>query len=160
MSRLCVALIAFVVVGSVPSAPAFTEEAKDAQAVTAKPDNATIAPRAKRVAVSRRAGPVDGEGRPLSTKSASARIALCKADCSPAKFDQKTGIGVHGIYRSYQQFDPQLVSIEGKREYAECVQKCAAPLPTVYVQRPLFAMGMNWFGKSKQSCLDCHEKGH
>jgi hypothetical protein len=108
----------------------------------------------------RKKQPVDKDGRPVSTKSVAARTALCRADCSPKHYDPKTGIGIHGIYRAYRQFDPQLVSVEGRRQYADCVSRCLAPLPEVYVQRPLFAMGLSWFGKSKQSCLDCHVKGH
>jgi hypothetical protein len=103
---------------------------------------------------------LDKDGRPLSSRSVAYRTKLCKADCSPQKYDEKTGVGIHGIYRSYHQYDPQLVSVRGKKEYAECVSKCLGPLPSVYVQRPLLAMGMNWFGKSKESCLDCHVKGH
>jgi hypothetical protein len=103
---------------------------------------------------------LDKDGRPISSRSVGYRTALCKADCSPKKYDQKTGVGIHGIYRGYQQYDPQLTSIQGKKEYAECVSICLAPLPSVYVQRPLLAMGGSWFGKSKESCLDCHVKGH
>ena len=103
---------------------------------------------------------IDKDGRPVSTRSLSFRTNLCKADCSPKKYDAKTGIGIHGIYRGYQQYDPQLTSVRGKKEYAECVSTCLAPLPSVYIQRPLLSMGGSWFGKSKDSCLDCHVKGH
>jgi hypothetical protein len=128
---------ALVVVGSLTYTPAFTQDAKGT----------------KRTASSA------ADGRPVSTKSVASRTALCKADCRPENYND-SGIGIHGLYRSYSKFDPHLVSVEGKKQYAECVQKCLAPLPTVYVQRAVFAMGINWFGKTKQSCLDCHVKGH
>jgi hypothetical protein len=104
--------------------------------------------------------PVDAQGRPVSTVPAAKRIALCKADCTPNNYKASTGIGVHGIYRSYAQYDPQLKSIEGRASFNECVKKCSDPLPEVYVQRAVFGLGLNWFGHTKQSCLDCHAKGH
>ena len=144
--------------------PAKTEDAAAAKPANGKPADAKPAeikpharPKAARGPVSQ---PVDAQGRPVSTKSVAARTALCKADCSPAKYDDKTSVGIHGIYRSYQQFDPQLKSVEGQRSYNECVQKCVAPLPEVYVQRAIFAAGLSWFGKTNKDCLDCHEKGH
>jgi hypothetical protein len=91
-----------------------------------------------------------------ASRSVAARTALCKADCSPAKFDQSTGIGMHGLYRSYHQYDPQLKSIQGRKDFAACVKHCTDPLPAVYVQRPILAMGIKWFGKDADSCLDCH----
>jgi hypothetical protein len=90
-------------------------------------------------------------------KGAAAKAALCRADCRPGNY-QASGIGMHGLYRAYDKFDPQLVSIEGRKQYAECVAHCTAPLPSVYIQRPIFAMGLSWFGKSASSCLDCHAK--
>jgi hypothetical protein len=107
----------------------------------------------------KRAAPKSADGRPVSTKSVAARTALCRADCRPNAL-KESGIGIHGHYRAYNQFDPHLTSVEGRKQFAECVQKCVAPLPPIYVQRLVFATGANWFGKSKQSCLDCHAKGH
>ena len=85
------------------------------------------------------------------SRSPAARMALCKSDCLPEN--------THGLYKSYHQTDPKLVGIEGKKQYAECVQKCFMPLPDFYVQKPLFEMGMDWFGKSADSCYDCHTRG-
>lgn len=88
-------------------------------------------------------------------------MALCKTDCSPKNFNQATNIGVHGIYRGFNDYDPQLKSAEGQRSYAECVKKCSDPLPDVYVQRAYFGAGAtNWFGMTKETCLNCHSKGH
>jgi hypothetical protein len=104
--------------------------------------------------------PVADAASKKPSRSVAARTALCRADCSPAKFDQATGVGIHGIYRSYHKNDPHLTSIDGRRQYAECVKHCTDPLPAVYVQRPIFAMGMTWFGKTADSCLSCHAPQH
>ena len=93
------------------------------------------------------------------SRGTAARVALCKADCLPNNYKECPTWGckgMHGLYRSYNQFDPKLQSIEGKKEFAECVKHCSDPLPEVYVEKPIFAMGFNWFGKSADTCLDCH----
>lgn len=90
-------------------------------------------------------------------KSVAARTALCKADCLPGKF-HANGIGMHGLYRSYSKWDPHLVSPEGKKEYAACVSTCVGPLPSVYIQKIIFGMGMTWFGKTQDNCFDCHTR--
>lgn len=88
-------------------------------------------------------------------KSVTARTATCRADCRPGHVDRK-GVGMHGLYRSYSKWDPHLVSPQGKKEYAECVSRCLAPLPQVYIQKLAFAMGVTWFGKTQQDCFGCH----
>lgn len=92
-----------------------------------------------------------------ASRSVAARTALCKADCRPENY-HNSGLGMHGLYRDYNRYDPHLVSIEGKKQFALCVKHCVDPLPEVYVQRPVFALGFNWFGKNADSCLDCHAK--
>lgn len=151
MRKLLLQGVMLLVAGSLVYTPAHTQDS----IATKKEIAATEAPK-----VRRRSKPRSSDGRPVSTRSTAFRTNLCRADCSPKKYDQKSGVGIHGIYRSYHTTDPNLVSVEGKQQYAECVSKCLAPLPTVYVQRAVFGMGINWFGKSKQSCLDCHIKGH
>jgi hypothetical protein len=99
----------------------------------------------------------------VSKKSVAARTALCRADCRPNNYKDCPSwgcAGMHGLYRAYSKTDPHLTSPEGRKQYAECVQKCVAPLPSVYIQRPFFAMGLYWFGKTKESCLSCHARGH
>ena len=91
------------------------------------------------------------KGKNGASRSPAARMALCKSDCLPEN--------THGLYKSYHATDPNLVGLDGKKQYAECVQKCFIPLPEFYVQKPLFAMGLDWFGKSADSCYDCHTKG-
>jgi hypothetical protein len=97
--------------------------------------------------------------RVAASKSAAARTAICKADCLPGNL-HTTGldIGMHGFYRSYSTWDPHLVSPEGKKEYAACVAACAGPLPTIYIQRPLFAMNIKWFGMTQETCFACHSR--
>jgi hypothetical protein len=151
MNRLLLTAVALIVVGSLAYTPALTQETKATKTGEAKA--------AKSAAPKSAAPKLDKDGRPLSPKSAAERTALCKADCTPNNYKQ-SGIGIHGIYRSYAEWDPHLVSPEGKRQFAECVKKCVDPLPAIYVQRAVFAAGLGWFGKSKESCLDCHAKGH
>jgi hypothetical protein len=133
MNRLLLAGVALIVAGSLAYTPALTKEAKKTKSAASYGT--------------------------VSKKSVAARTALCRADCRPDNL-QPSGVGMHGFYRAYNKFDPHLTSIEGRKQYAECVKKCVDPLPDVYVQRPIFAMGLNWFGRSKESCLDCHAKGH
>jgi hypothetical protein len=116
-------------------------------------------------AMPRRSTPrIDKDGRPLSPKSTAERTALCKADCRPNNYkDCGTWgcVGMHGLYRDYDKYDPQLKSIKGQQDYKQCVDKCLGPLPAIYVQRAVFGAGItSWFGKSKESCLSCHVKGH
>ena len=94
----------------------------------------------------------EAEGKKsAASRGAAARTALCKSDCLPDN--------THGLYKSYHATDPKLVSLDGRKQYAECVQKCVAPLPDFYVQKPIFALGLDWFGKSADSCYDCHIRG-
>jgi hypothetical protein len=106
--------------------------------------------------VSRSAGAGKVDKPLLSRKSSASRMALCRADCRPDNYHAATGIGMHGMYRDYSKFDPHLTSIEGRKQYAQCVKSCYDPLPAVFVQRAVFGLGMKWFGKTKESCLDCH----
>jgi hypothetical protein len=173
MKKLLLASFSLLLLASVTYTPAFTQDAKPVQEeaapaaadapAPAEAPAAAEAPKPKPALrrVRRNAQqPVDAQGRPVSTVPAAKRIALRKADCTPNNYKASTGIGVHGIYRSYAQYDPQLKSIEGRASFNECVKKCSDPLPEVYVQRAVFGLGLNWFGHTKQSCLDCHAKGH
>jgi hypothetical protein len=83
--------------------------------------------------------------------SPGSRTAACKLDCRSGS--------LHGIYRAYNTADPNLVSPEGRKMFAECVQLCLAPLPGIYVQRSIIESGGSWFGKTKADCLGCHAKG-
>jgi len=141
ISRLLLIGAALSVALSLAYAPALAEKVKGAKSAASR----------------------SADARPVSKKSVAARTALCRADCRPNNYKECPTwgcIGMHGLYRSYNSFDPNLTSPEGRRAFAECVKKCVDPLPEVYIQRPIFAMGFNWFGKSKEGCLDCHAKGH
>jgi hypothetical protein len=83
--------------------------------------------------------------------SLAARTAACKADCSAGN--------LHGTYRSYGSSDPNLISPEGRKLYAECVRLCLDPLPSIYVQKPIVEGGGSWFGMKKADCLGCHAAG-
>jgi hypothetical protein len=85
------------------------------------------------------------------SRSVASRTAACKADCSVGN--------THGIYRPYNSADPNLVSPEGRKMYAECVRLCLAPLPAFYVQKPIIEAGHAWFGMYKSDCLNCHAEG-
>lgn len=89
---------------------------------------------------------------PLACSGALAQnFAACRSDCS-------TG-NTHGLYRPYNLADPNLISPEGRKLYAECVRLCLAPLPTSYFQKSIIESGGSWFGKFKADCLGCHAPG-
>lgn len=83
-------------------------------------------------------------------RSVAARTAACKKTCSPQEH--------HGLYRSYHTTDPGLMSVAGRKDYAQCVRVCLAPLPSFYVQQFVFSMGLKWFGQTPETCLGCHVK--
>lgn len=136
MKKLWLTGLALIVAGALAYTPALTQEAKEAKPAATKK--------------------VASKGAP--SRSVAARTALCKADCRPNNL-KASGIGIHGHYRSYNSFDPHLTSLEGRKQFAECVKNCVAPLPRIYIQRPLLEGGGSWFGKDAASCLSCHAKG-
>ena len=147
MKKLLITMVALIAVGSFAYTMAFAQD--PAKTKSAAPKST--------------AAKADRDGRPVSKRSAAARTALCKADCRPNNYkDCPTWgcTGMHGLYRSYNQNDPQLKSIDGQKQFAQCVKACVDPLPAVYVQRPLLAAGGKWFGKSTADCLECHAKAH
>jgi hypothetical protein len=79
------------------------------------------------------------------------RTAICKTDCRSGS--------THGLYRAYNEVDPNLVSPEGRKLYAECVRLCLAPLPSWYFQKPLIEAGLPWGKMFKKDCLNCHARG-
>jgi hypothetical protein len=92
-----------------------------------------------------------GEPAKKISRSAGARTAACKLDCSSGN--------LHGNYRSYGASDPELKSPEARKLYAECVRLCLDPLPGIYVQKSIIESGGSWFGKTKADCLGCHAEG-
>jgi len=85
------------------------------------------------------------------SQSLASRTSACRADCRAGS--------THGLYRPYNAVDPKLKSPEGRKLYAECVRLCLAPLPTVFIQKPIIEAGLPWFGMYKSDCLNCHAKG-
>jgi hypothetical protein len=98
----------------------------------------------------------DADGKIVSPYSLAQRIALNREDCKPNNL-HKDGLGMHGQYRTYGQWDPELKSIEGKKQYEACVKRGLEPTPWFAVgQRALIAMKGKFFGKTKDDCLKCH----
>src|SRR4051794_39393495 len=108
MKKLLAATFALIVVGSVATTVALTQEAaKPAPAATPAQQAAKPAPEAAKPAAPRRAAPRSADDRPVSTKSTASRTALCKADCLPNNYkDCGTWgcTGMHGLYRSYNTY--------------------------------------------------------
>jgi len=100
--------------------------------------------------------PVDG--KLISPYTLAERTALSRQDCKPNNL-HKDGLGIHGHYRTYGQWDPELKSIEGRKQYEACVKRGLDPTPWfAFGQRLLIATRGQWFGKTKESCLTCHSK--
>jgi len=87
----------------------------------------------------------------VQERAAVSRSDACRTDCRAGH--------THGLYRPYNQADPNLISPEGRKMYAECVRLCLAPLPTDYFQKSIIESGGSWFGKFKADCLGCHAPG-
>jgi hypothetical protein len=161
MKKLLVAAAAFIVAGSLACTPALTQDAtKTEEAKTAKPAEAQQEEtKQEETKAKESAAPTSAEAkravtrRPEATskRSVGARTAACKADCSAGH--------LHGAYRAYGTSDPNLVSPEGRKLYAECVRLCLDPLPEFYFQKSIVESGGSWFGKTKSDCLECHAVG-
>jgi len=131
------------------------EQAKPADNATPKPDESAKPTRAwvRRVA---KIDPVDG--KLISPYSLAERTALNRQDCKPNNL-HKDGLGIHGHYRTYGQWDPELKSVEGRRQYEACVKRGLDPTPWfAFGQRALIATSGKFFGKTKDDCLKCHSK--
>jgi hypothetical protein len=141
---------------------AFTQGAPDKKVEQAKPVGAApktdAAAKPKTTAV-RRAAKIDPvDGKLVSPYSLAERTAMSRQDCKPNNLHED-GLGMHGQYRTYGQWDPELKSIEGRRQYEACVKRGLDPTPWfAFGQRLLIATRGKWFGKTKESCLMCHSK--
>jgi hypothetical protein len=137
---------------------AFTQDApakKEQAASAAKPDDSA---KPKKVAA-RRAAKIDpADGKLISPYSLAERTAMNRQDCKPNNL-HKDGLGIHGHYRTYGQWDPELKSIEGKKQFAACVNRGLDPTPWfAFGQRGMIAVSGKFFGKGKEDCLMCHSK--
>jgi hypothetical protein len=162
IKRWCVIAGALVLVASLVDTRASTQDipavkkepANSANsAVPKSTENARPKNTAKRVA---KIDPVDG--KLISPYSLAERTALNKQDCTPNNL-HKNGLGMHGHYRTYGQWDPELRSIEGRKQFEACVKRGLEPTPWfAFGQRAGIAMTGKFFGKSKEECLKCHSK--
>ena len=131
------------------------EEAKPADNATPRPEK-NVKPKTARVRRVPKIDPVDG--KLVSPYSLAERTALNRQDCKPNNL-HKDGLGMHGQYRTYGQWDPELKSIEGKKQYEACVKRGLDPTPWfAFGQRLLIATNGKFFGKTKDDCLMCHSK--
>jgi hypothetical protein len=160
---------ALILAASLTYKPAFTqdapdknkEQAKPAESATPKPDesakpNGSAKP--KRAAVRRGLKIDPADGQLISPYSLAERTAMNRLDCKPNAL-QKNGLGMHGHYRTYGQWDPELKSIEGRRQFEACVKRGLEPTPWfAFGQRMMIANGGKFFGRGKEDCLKCHSK--
>jgi hypothetical protein len=184
MNKALLTGAALILVGCLAYTPALTQEQKE-EATSAATAETTNAPTAepKSAASPKTTGAITAEPKSAAapetktdagpakkpsgthgapSRSVAARTALCKADCRPNNYKDCGSwgcTGMHGLYRSYNSNDPQLKSIDGQKQYAQCVKACVDPLPAIYVQRPLLENGGSWFGKTASDCLACHADG-
>ena len=131
------------------------EQAKPADSAAPKPDESA---KPKRAAVRRgpKIDPVDG--KIISPYSLAERTAMNRQDCKPNNL-RKDGLGMHGHYRTYGQWDPELKSIEGRAQFEACVKRGLEPTPWfAFGQRMMIASGGKFFGRGKEDCLKCHSK--
>jgi hypothetical protein len=131
------------------------ERAKPAVDAASKSDESAKPKRAG----ARRAGKVDpADGKLVSPYSLAERTAANRQDCKPNNL-HKDGLGMHGHYRAYGQWDPELKSIEGRKQFEACVKRGLEPTPWfAFGQRMMIASGGKFFGKGKEDCLKCHSK--
>jgi hypothetical protein len=136
----------------VPSAE--TERAKSAESAP-KPDE-SLKPKKTTVRRTPRVDPADG--KLISPYSLAERTALNRQDCKPNNL-KADGVGMHGQYRTYGQWDPELKSIEGRKQFEACVKRGLEPTPMfAFGQRMMIATSGKFFGRGKNDCLKCHSK--
>jgi hypothetical protein len=162
--------VALVIAASLSFTSAFTQDApsaekdgaKPAENASPKPDDASPKPdenlKPKRTAV-RRVPRVDrADGKLISPYSLAERTALNRQDCKPNSL-KADGVGMHGHYRTYGQWDPELKSIEGRKQFEACVKRGLEPTPMfAFGQRMMIATSGKFFGRGKEDCLKCHSK--
>jgi hypothetical protein len=148
-SRFAAVLVA---VGSLIYTPAFTQDAQKKEQTRPiegeKPKK--VPTRIK----------VNADGKQISPYSLAVRTANNRADCKPNAL-KPDGVGIHGHYRGYGAWDPELKSIEGRKQFEACVKRGLEPAPWfALLQRATYAQGGKFFGKTKEDCLKCHVVGY
>lgn len=137
-------------------APSNKEQARAQDNATPKADESAKPKRA----VGRRVPRVDpSDGKLISPYSLAERTAMNKLDCKPNSL-KKDGVGMHGHYRAYGQWDPELKSIEGRKQFEACVKRGLEPTPWfAFGQRMMIGQGEGkFFGRGRDDCLKCHSK--
>ncbi|MEA2982349.1 MAG: hypothetical protein QOF09_4172 [Alphaproteobacteria bacterium] len=137
------------------SSTANTEQAKPAAEAAPKPAE-SAKPKRTTGRIALKTDPKDGSI--ISPYSLAYRTAMNREDCKPNNL-KKDGLGIHGHYRTYGQWDPELKSIEGRRQFEACVKRGLEPTPWfAFGQRMVIASGGKFFGRGKEECLMCHSK--
>ena len=152
---------AFILMASFVSTVALTQDAPKANKERAQAQSqAKPAESAKpKKVTTRRVAKVDpADGKLISPYSLAQRTVLARQDCLPNNL-HKDGLGIHGRYRTYGQWDPQLKSIEGRRQYEACVKRGLEPTPWfAFGQRMMIGLQGDFFGQTNARCLMCHSK--
>jgi hypothetical protein len=150
---------ALILAASLTYTSAFTQDAPGMKKEQAKP-RADATPKLDQSAKpARRATKTDpADGKLISPYSLAERTAASRQDCKPNNL-RKDGVGIHGHYRTYGQWDPELKSIEGRKQFEACVKRGLEPTPWfAFGQRMMIASGGKFFGRGKEDCLKCHSK--
>jgi hypothetical protein len=153
MQNCLLTVAALILAASLTYTSAFTQDAPGKNKEQATRVNATdvSAKPARRAAKTDRA-----DGKLISPYSLAERTAANRQDCKPNNL-RKDGVGIHGHYRTYGQWDPELKSIEGRRQFEACVKRGLEPTPWfAFGQRALIATSGKFFGKTRDDCLKCH----
>jgi hypothetical protein len=153
------AVAALFVAASLTYTPAFTQDAAGTKAAATKTSGKKASGTGKEYydKPARNATKVDREGKTLSPYSLAERTAASRMDCKPNAL-KKDGMGIHGHYRTYGQWDPELKSIEGRKQFEACVKRGLDPTPWfAFGQRMMIGSGDGkFFGRGKNDCLRCH----
>ena len=124
------------------------EQAKPAADAAPKPDESA---KPKRAGVRRVAKIDPADGKLISPYGLAERTAMNRQDCKPNNL-HKDGLGMHGHYRTYGQWDPELKSIEGRKQFEACVKRGLEPTPWfAFGQRAGIATSGKFFGRPKKT---------
>lgn len=155
---------ALVLAASLTYTSAYTQDASGTTKARAKPADSAAATKPDEGAKPKRATgrsalKTEKDGTVISPYSLASRIAMNKQDCKPNNL-KKDGLGIHGHYRTYGQWDPELKSIEGRKQFDACVKRGLEPTPWfAFGQRMMIGAGEGkFFGRGRDDCLKCHSK--
>ena len=146
-----------VVAASLTYSTAFTQDAPGTKAATKTSGKKVATGKEYYDRPARHATKTNREGKVISPYSLAERTAASRMDCKPNAL-KKDGMGIHGHYRTYGQWDPELKSIEGRKQFEACVKRGLDPTPWfAFGQRMMIGSGDGkFFGRGKDDCLRCH----